>query len=512
MGCVINNAEEFDSNKSEQLNSSNSGSLKNIGKDSLKYLPSKVLGTIMNLICVPIYTKLLVPEQYGLYQVAIAFLSLAAIIFSDWVGVAGLRFFKESESTCDIKHYFSTLLFLISSNLILMYGLVFLFMDKISHFFEMPEKTIIAVMIVLIPVAFRALLFQVLRAQILPMTYTIITIVNQFATIALSVYLIKHTHWGSLNILVSMAVSIAVVDVVLFIATKMYKYMTLRFIDKNSLISFYKYGFPIAIVGLGGWGISQSNKIILQHFHGSASNGFAGVGFDLTFSALFPLFSIITLAAIPRIINDYEEGKEVTGVITSIINYFFLAFLPVIVFMIFNARNIVLTFSNPKFIDAHILIPFLALSAFLSGLTDITTIQYHLAKKTYIQTVIRLIPSALGVLITILLLKYTSPSFILYTIGISTLATQLLFFILSVTINIKGLEWKPDYRALSRIFTASFLAVMGVKLLSKYTISSIVIQNVVKTLNINEFTINTCIVLIVYFIVLKLQKLKLRDL
>ena len=69
-------------------------SLFNIFIDALKYSPSKLISVFMNLMLVPIYTALLTPHEYGAYNVSIAVLSFIAIIFSDWVGISGLRFLK----------------------------------------------------------------------------------------------------------------------------------------------------------------------------------------------------------------------------------------------------------------------------------------------------------------------------------------------------------------------------------------------------------------------------------
>ena len=68
--------------------------IRNIFTDMMKYAPSKLCGMFGNVITLPIYTNLFTTEQYGLYTVSIAMLSFLCIIFSDWVGLAGLRFFR----------------------------------------------------------------------------------------------------------------------------------------------------------------------------------------------------------------------------------------------------------------------------------------------------------------------------------------------------------------------------------------------------------------------------------
>ena len=85
----------------EQLNA--------IFKDIVKYSPSKICGMLGNALVVPVYTHLLPPDQYGLYSLSIAMLSFLCIIFSDWVGLSGLRFFRFHQLADDLPKYLSVL-------------------------------------------------------------------------------------------------------------------------------------------------------------------------------------------------------------------------------------------------------------------------------------------------------------------------------------------------------------------------------------------------------------------
>ena len=82
--------------------------LKAIFRDMMKYSPSKIVGMLGNAIIVPVYTSLLSPDQYGLYSLSIAVLSFLCIIFSDWVGLSGLRFFKHHQMSQDMPKYLTT--------------------------------------------------------------------------------------------------------------------------------------------------------------------------------------------------------------------------------------------------------------------------------------------------------------------------------------------------------------------------------------------------------------------
>lgn len=439
----------------------NIDSLANINKDIIKYIPAKVLGMLMNLAAVPIYTNLLLPEEYGLYGISVGLLSFIAIIFSDWVALSALRFFKEHLKIDRIEQFFSSILFLISSNLAIMYILTLVFADWILELFRVPEENFHLILFLMIPIALRALMFQILRAQIKPMVFTVVVLINQFTTIGAAVFFIKFLALGSKGILMGMMVSITVIDIILLLLCKLGKESKINLISKDSLQEFYKYGIPIAASSLGMWIITQSNKFVMQHYRGAEYNAFTGVGYGLTFSLLFPLFAIITLAGIPRIINRYETGQDVREVITKLSGYFFIVFIPIVFLMCYFPEEIVLLFSNDKYIDAAQIIPLLALSAMFFGLAEYTVIQYHLIKKTYIHMLIKVIPNILGIFLTIFLIQFFSDEKVLFAVGFSALLSQVLYFGASLVIRIKDLSWIPPYRVIISCFIAIFIGFLA---------------------------------------------------
>jgi O-antigen/teichoic acid export membrane protein len=307
---------------------------------------------------------------------------------------------------------------------------------------------------------------------------------------------------GAIGIILGMAFSISIVDIVMFFITKMGNYSSIKLISKDTLVGFYKYGIPIAASSLGLWILTQSNKFVLQFYHGSFFNGLAGVGYNLTFSILFPLFAIIAYAAVPRIINLYETGKSVNRIITKLTAYYTMIFLPIVFIYCYFSKEIVLLLSNAKYADAYLIIPFLALSAFFSGLAEYTVIQYHLAKKTYIYTLIKVCPSIASLIISIFLLPIFKGESILIVLGILTLASQIIYFLLSITINIKGLSWNPPVKLIGKCIL-SLLASFFI--LNFYTLH-------LNSELYNNFFIKSAIVIIVYIVSLKLQSVKLRAL
>ncbi len=427
-------------------------SLKEIFKDMVKYFPSKLSGLLGNTAVIPIYTNLLSVEQYGIYTLTIAFLSFLCIIFSDWVGLSGLRFFKHHEIKDEISKYLSTLIGLLVANIIVMFILAIIFKSYFCSFFKLSTNIFFMVLFLIIPVAVRALFFQILRAQIKPIAFTISTIINQILTILISVVLIKTLNWGAYAMLMGMVISITFTDILLIFQSNISKHFGFSKPKWEILSSLYLYGIPLSITSISLWGINQSNRFILGRLYSFNEVGLSGVAYGVTFPILSTLFVVISLAAIPRIIHMYEEKINVRPIISRLTGYYCLLALPIIVLYSIYSKEVINLLANPKFAAAYIVVPYLAVSCFVHSLTDYTTLQYNLSKKTYIDTIIRVFSGLVGLALNIILIKKMG----LLGMGIATMLGNLLHFVLTLIVVIPGLSWQVPYKKLINI-TVSFV-------------------------------------------------------
>lgn len=427
--------------------------IKGIFSDMMKYAPSKLCGMFGNMITVPIYTGLFTQEQYGLYTISIAMLSFLCIIFSDWVGLAGLRFFRHHQLEDDLPKYMTTLVAILTINMLLMFGLALIFKDPMYSFFHVPFKYYLGVLFLIIPVAIRALLSQILRAQLKSVSYTVATILNQFATIGLTYWLAKtFSNLGAASILISMAASITIIDILLLYMSEVHKIFKLQKIEWKFILPIIKYGIPVAATSLSAWIITQSNKFIMNSISGFSKAALVGAGYGLTLPILMPLFAMITVAAIPRIYNMYEAKVDVRPIITRIMGYYILVAIPIITVMSLYSVDFTHIFvKNTQMYEASILVPYFSFGVFFLSLTDYTTLQYHLANKTHIDFIIKLISGIIGIILNIVLI----PKMGVVGVGIATLAANALYCLLSMVIVLPGLNlYFPKKMTLSILLAA----------------------------------------------------------
>ena len=375
----------------------------------------------------------------------------------------------------------------------MMFGLAFLCRHWMFSFFHVPFKYFVAVLLLIIPVAARALLSQLLRAQLKSVSYTFATILNQFITIGLAVFFAKFFHLGAASILLGMGVSISLIDILLLYQCEILKIFKFQRVEWKFIFPIVKYGIPVAAVSLSAWLISQSNKIIMGGISGFSKAAFVGVGYGLTMPILMPLFAMITVAAIPRIINMFEAKIDVRPIITKFLGYYILLALPLVTIMSLYSLDFThLLKTNPKFYEASILVPYFSFGVFFLGLTDYTTLQYHLANKTHIEFIIKLISGIIGVgLNFVLILKMG-----LVGAGIATMTANFLYFLLSATIVL------PDFRLKLPKNTLIRLGLSAIPALALYAFFKFASVNVSGSLQMLS-------VLVLFYCVYSLIKLKI---
>jgi O-antigen/teichoic acid export membrane protein len=211
--------------------------------------------------------------------------------------------------------------------------------------------------------------------------------------------------------------------------------------------SIFLYGVPIAIASISLWTINQSNKFITSHYYGLDEAGLVGVAYNMTFPILMTLFAIITIAAVPRVINLYEDKIDIRPILSKLTGYYMLVSIPLVIVISAYSQDLITIFANEQYKNTYTLLPFFAVGAFFLSFTDYTTMQYHLSKKTYILTTLKVWAGIIGLILNIILIKKLG----IIGVGIATLISNLFYFITTIIIVVPGFEWKIPYKKLIQI-------------------------------------------------------------
>ena len=121
-------------------------------------------------------------------------------------------------------------------------------------------------------------------------------------------------------------------------------------------------------------------------------------------------------------------------------------------------------FANAICYEASILVPYFSFGVFFLAMTDYTTLQYHLANKTHIEFIIKLISGIIGVVLNVVLI----PKMGLVGVGIATLSANFLYLLLSLIIVLPDLRLKFPQNTLFRILISAIPTGILLYILKKY--------------------------------------------
>lgn len=167
-------------------------------RQSIVYSFGSLAGPLLGVFMVPIYTRIFVPEDYGvisLVQITIAFLAVFLILGTD---NASGRYYLDTKDEVDRKLTASTALFFRVFTL-LSGSLVFIYFAKIIS--SLIFKTDIYSVYLIIAVAalfFKqcgALFINMLRFNFRTRTYTILSVASLIVTTSLTILLVFYTQF-----------------------------------------------------------------------------------------------------------------------------------------------------------------------------------------------------------------------------------------------------------------------------------------------------------------------------
>lgn len=342
---------------------------------------------ILGIVClngiqffsIPVFTRILGPEQYGIVSVYNTWVGIFSIIFGlqvhGSIGAAIIRF-KGKE----VKEYLST---------ILVTGILFSsFFLLISHFFSKPISNLL-----LMPQTVLHLMF-IQSIGIFIITFAgsafifykksknnfMINIITAISTTVLSLFLSIYyfpSEFRYLGKIYGSVIPIALIAVAI----------TVYFIKESCCHFNFRYvkfclplSIPLIFHGLSQIVLSQSDRIMLQHMLGNELTGI--YSFMISFSGvLVAVYGALNNTWVPFYYDDLK-AKALDKIDVRTKNYIFIYSIIVIVFSLW-APEVIKIFVPPSFWIAIDLLPFFVLGNYFNFLYSFPVNFEFFHKTTY---------------------------------------------------------------------------------------------------------------------------------
>ena len=355
--------------------------LKQLGSDSIIYGLSGVITRMIGIFLIPIYTRLFVPEDYGIINLVNTTFFLLGLLVICAMDTATGRWFYDSTEVVEHKKTFGTWIwFQFILSVIIAVLVIILSPYLVKTFFPEKGKPIYFILpaITLITNLLPGIINNWYRVHRRPLATVIFSLSQTILTISLSVLFVVVLRWHITGVFAALAISSAVFSLVAL--QQMNGWLSLTYFSKERLKPMLKYALPFIPAALAYWLLNSTDSYFLAYFKNNAEVGLFGIGASL--AAGISLFTgAFQQAWGPfafSIMND-ENAKQVYANVFLLFGYA-MGFLAASL-MLF-APEVLMLLTAPAYHDAAWVAGILGYNLVLIGFTYIASIGISIAKVT----------------------------------------------------------------------------------------------------------------------------------
>ncbi len=443
-------------------------STKNMLHDLIRYIPSIVFPSLLGFIAVAAYTRLLSPEEYGLYTLIFTTSLFIDIIFFNWLNRSILRYYERYKNL-NIKEFYSTCLsafFLVSAVIITLISLLTLIGGDL---FDSRKKELLYYLVLV--VFFQSgcklmLIFQ--RAMKKSTRYSIHQSINAALKLLIGLFFIYFLKLKSEALLLGISIAGAYVFFYEFIRlAKKWQPRSRRF-NISIFTTFTRYGFPLVGLALINLTLAASDRYIIEIFMGSTQVGIYSAGYKIAETSITGIVFFLSLAFFPSIFSTYENDgeRETKLLMKDLLSIFIIVLVPAVAGITILARNIIAVMLGAEFQNSYVVLGWIAAGKFFGGLFPYYTKSFELKEKTIYLPFILLGPAILNIILNVLLIPYIG----ILGAAISTFVSYLACLILVSAFGSKFIKWIFPWSVLLKSVLASSFMLIVIQYLPDFNI------------------------------------------
>lgn len=243
------------------------------------------LGTkIISFFLIPLYTKVLTTEQYGIVDLVVTISTIVVPILSLNIAEAVMRFNLDKDADKD-KITKIGLTVLIGGCVI---GLFFI--PVLELFGKISDLRLMVYFYIVFSASTQVLLYD-LRGKELLLYYSIGNILQTLLIACFNVIFLMIFNWGIKGYLLAYIISFVIISVYALIVGKGYKAIKVS-IDRAKMIEMLKYSIVLIPNSFMWWIMNSSDHIMVTAMIGAAANGIYAISYKLptlitTFTSIF---------------------------------------------------------------------------------------------------------------------------------------------------------------------------------------------------------------------------------
>lgn len=421
--------------------------IKSIGKESTIYSISNILTRAIGFLLIPLYTKYLTTDQYGIISIVSSLISFISIFYNFGMSSTWSRFYFDYKDHSKEQKVFlgNIILFIICVGLIT--SVIFSFFGKNLFARFAPGVDFYPFILLAIWSSFFLNFYniqlEIYRIRQKSFKYAGYSLLKFTSTVVLTVIAIAIFKYGAIGKVVSEFIVIVLTAVFAF-------YMLASDIHINFNPKLLKkaifFAFPLFLHQLSSLTYLVADKFFLVSHNGLSDTGIYNIGFQFG-SIMSLVVSSIQLSWYTFFMNTVKkDGDGARPVISRLITYYIIVTLFIGLLIVFYADEVIRIFTSKDYYGAASLVPVFVFGFFFQGLYYIETTKMYYNKKYIKYLPITSIVSAIA---NILLNYLLVPAYGTMGAACASLISMIVLYITALFVSHKAYYAPYEY---TRIF------------------------------------------------------------
>jgi len=404
--------------------------LKQLVSDSLIYGLSGIVGKMIGIFLIPLYTRLFLPKDYGIINLINTSFFLISLLVVCGLDSSVARWFYDSKEEEDHKKTFAAYIWFQLIIAIVICCLIIISSSWISRaFFKEPGKCIYFILpaLSLITNILPSVLINWYRVHRRPVATVIFTIAQTITTIGLTILFVIVFRWHIAGVFAAITVSSTIFSIV--VAFELKGWLNFTWFKKERLREMLKFALPMIPAALSYWLLNNTDSYFIAYFTKSTSEvGLFAIG-AMVASGLSLFIGAFQQAWGPFAFSiiDNEDAKKVYASVFLLYGYI-IGLLAALLML--YAPEILMIFTASEYHDSAWVAGILGYNLLLIGLSYIAIIGTTIKKSSTPYGYAMLYATILTILLNVILIpKYGKEGSALATVIAQVLVPVYLFYI-----------------------------------------------------------------------------------
>ena len=431
---------------------------------------TKVLYYARSIILLPILTKSLGAQGYGLWAQASVTIGLLFPLISLGLHGALIRFLAVKKDKKEIQEgFYSILFFILITGLIACSGMLIFSRSIADMFFDQRVDIVRLLAFIILVQSINMVFLSYFKAFKQMGKYSSFFLFQAYGELALITYLI-FSGYGILEVIWSVLIIKLITLLIMFILVM--QQIGIRFPKFVNIKEYLNYSLPMVPSNISAWFINSSDRYVIAYFLGVIFVGLYSPAYTLggIIMIFIEPFAFVLLPYLSKL-YDEKKYKEVKKYIFYSLKYFLVAAIPSAVGISLLSKPLLSVLSTQEIASkAYFITPFIATSIVLFGIIVIISQNIALVKKTKIIGMSWILSASLNLALNIVLI----PTYGIIAAAITTLIAYVLTLIILTLFSLKYFTFKTDWLSLIKCGLASFIMATLIYIINPQNITQII--------------------------------------